>query len=245
MKDFVGKTVLVTGGTRGIGAAIAGAFAEQGAELVVTGRDPDRVAELNALGQPHRRYIATDFADRASLDVFLGEIEQFERLDACVNNAGINIINSIEDVRPEDLDRITAVNYTAPYLICRAASRVMLRGGGGRIVNIGSIWSLVAKRGRSAYAASKAGLAGMTRAVAIDLAPEGVLVNCVSPGFVLTDLSHSTMSDGERDTLAETVPVGRFAEPAEIAPLVLFLCSDANTYITGQNIAIDGGFTNV
>ena len=148
-------------------------------------------------------------------------------------------------MRPEDLDRITAVNYTAPYLISRAASRVMLRGGGGRIVNIGSIWSLVTKPGRSAYSASKAGLAGMTRSAAVDLAREGVLVNCVSPGFVLTDLSRSTMSESERRTLAEVVPVGRFAEPAEIAPLVLFLCSDANTYITGQNIAIDGGFTNV
>lgn len=237
--------ILITGATRGIGAAIAAALAGENTELVLTGTHADEIARLNETSPPGRRYIQADFSRPDSLEALLGQIEAIDRLDVCVNNAGINIIKDVDDVAPEDFDRLTAVNYRAPYLVSQAAARVMKRQQRGWMVNIGSIWSVITKPGRSLYCASKAGLAGMTRAIATDLAPHGVLVNCVSPGFVMTDLTRQSLSDEELQQLAGQVPLGRLAEPAEIARVVAFLCSPGNTYLTGQNIVVDGGFCHV
>jgi 3-oxoacyl-[acyl-carrier protein] reductase len=237
---------LVTGGTRGIGASIADLLEGAGFSLILTGTDQDAVESLNEMTGNNRRYVQVDFADGDSLDGFLEFVVSMERLDVCVNNAGINIIKPVENVLQEELDRLTAVNYRAPYLVAQAAAKVMQRNGrGGCIVNVASIWSTHAKAGRSLYCASKAGLAGMTRALAVDLAKDKILVNCVSPGFTLTDLTRENLSDEELDQLAAQVPLQRCAQPEEIAKLVAFLCSDDNTYITGQNITIDGGFTVV
>jgi len=246
---FSGKVVLITGATRGIGAAIARDFQAAGAELILTGTDPAKIEELNrvnaAKGIRNIRYVQADFDDEASLEAFLDEISRLPRLDVCVNNAGINRNNLIADVLLEDMERILRVNLRAPTLICRAASRKMQAARYGRIVNITSIWSVVSKPKRSVYAATKAGLVGLTRTIAADLAPYNVLANCVSPGFVLTELTRSTLSPQEMEEMAGLVPLKRMAHPAEISKLVLFLASDLNTYITGQNIVIDGGFSSV
>lgn len=247
--DFAGRTVLVTGATRGIGAAIADAFLAANANLIVTGTNPDAIAELNrqakADGIENMRYLAVDFSDSASLDAFLGAIDKEERIDVCVNNAGINRINAIDDILVEDLDAVLDVNLRAPFLVCRSVTRLMKKAGYGRIVNIASIWSVISKPGRSVYAATKFGLVGMTKTLAAELGASNILVNAVSPGFVETEMTASTLSQDERNALASQVPMNRFAQPEEIAKVVLFLASDQNTYLTGQNIVVDGGFVSV
>lgn len=236
---------LITGGTRGIGAAIADVFEQKGYDLILTGTNTKNVAKRNKKDDPHRHYVAVDFNDSESLKDFLAFIKKIKRLDVCVNNAGINIIKSTGSITEEELDKITAVNYRAPLLISQAVAGIMKKHKQGRIVNIGSIWSVITKPGRVLYCGAKAGLAGFTRAMATDLASHGILVNAVSPGFTLTDLTRSTLSQREIDRLAKQVPLGRMAQPAEIAELVYFLGSPKNTYITGQNILIDGGFANI
>jgi len=241
MTDFVGKMALVTGGTSGIGAAIAAKLHELGARVIVTGR---------SLGSPNLSvdlgYLAVDFADRGSTHRFLKEVEQMSDLAILINNAGINRIHLLPDFTEEDFDEITETNYRAPFLVMQAAARAMIRYGiSGKIINIGSIWAVKTKAGRSAYCGSKAGLLSMTRAAATDLAPHGILVNAISPGFVETELTASTLGlEGIKEVTGK-IPLGRLAQPSEIASVVAMLVSDANTYITGQNIIVDGGYTNV
>ena len=235
---------IITGGTRGIGAAMADHFENSGYSLMLTGTNPDDIATRNQTCGPNRRYIALDLADAASLDRFLAHLNELPRLDVCINNAGINIVKPVDEATPEDLDRINAVNYRAPYLICQAAARVMKRTGtGGHILNVASIWSVITKPNRSLYAGAKSGLVGMTRALAVDLAPDNILVNALSPGFTLTDMTKQNLSEEERHDMAGQIPLGRIADPAEMARVAAFLCSPDNTYLTGQNIVVDGGFT--
>lgn len=247
--DFTGKVVLVTGATRGIGAAIARDLGTAGAELILTGTDPTEMSKLNresaAQGIRNVHYLQADFDDEPSLQRFLEELDRLPRIDASINNAGINILNPITDILLEDYDRLMRVNLRAPALICRTVCRKMQAARYGRIVNIASIWSVISKPRRSVYAATKTGLVGLTRTLAIDMAPHNVLANVVSPGFVMTELTQSTLSPQEMKDLVEQVPVNRFAQPSEISKVVLFLASELNTYLTGQNVVVDGGFTFV
>lgn len=240
------RTILITGGTRGIGAAIADTFEEEEvANLILTGTNPEQIELLNKSDSSTRTYMTVDFSDKKSTDDFLCYIEKLDQLDVCVNNAGINIIKPIDEVDDDEFDRILDVNYRASYFVSRSASRIMKPQKKGRIVNIASIWSVITKPGRSLYCGSKSAIAGMTRSIATDLAQFNIIVNCVSPGFVLTDLTHETLKPKEFEILVQQVPMKRFAAPKEIAKVVVFLCSEQNTYMTGQNIIVDGGFTNV
>lgn len=239
------RIVLVTGATRGIGAAIADAFAAEGAQVIRTGTHADEVAELQKNAPKGTTYVQADFADAKSLDKFLAHVAGLGRLDVCVNNAGINIIKPLDDVTAADFDKVAAIDYRAPFLVAQAAARVMRRAKRGHIVNVASIWSVITKKGRTSYSAAKTGLVGLTRALAVELGGDGILVNCISPGFVMTDLTRRSLNEAEIAALAAQVPMGRFAEPAEIARVVSFLASEGNTYLTGQNIVVDGGFTNV
>lgn len=242
--DFSEKVVLVTGGTRGIGAAVADDLESAGAELILTGTDPEKIAELNQSGG-NRSYLHADFTDDASLHRFLAELDRFPRIDVCINNAGINKIDPIYDLNIDDYERITRVNLRAPTLVCGAVCRKMSTTGYGRIVNIASIWSAATRAGRSLYSATKTGLVGLTRTIAVDMAPHGVLANTVSPGFTRTELTEATLSPADAEALSAQVPLHRFADPAEISKVIMFLASDLNTYLTGQNIIVDGGFTIV
>lgn len=239
------RIVVVTGGTRGIGAAIVEEFWRQGAHVLITGTHPEEIDRLNREKSERKQYVWADFLNPSSLTGLIEHIARLERLDVCVNNAGINIIKDVEQVTAEDFEKIAVVNFRAPYLLSQAAAKVMRRQHRGWIVNIASIWSLITKPGRTLYSATKSGLAGMTRALATDLAADGILVNCVSPGFVLTDLTQRSLAPEEFQALARQVPLGRFAEPVEIARLVAFLGGEQNTYLTGQNIVADGGFSHV
>jgi len=243
--DFSKQTVLVTGATRGIGAALADAFEEAGADLLVTGTNAEKVDELNRQYRDGpRRYLAVDFLVPASLERFLGELKEVD-IDVCVNNAGINRIESIDAQSREDYDAVMAVNLHAPTAIMRTLVPGMKKRRYGRIVNIASIWSRISRPGRSAYSAAKAGLAGLTRTLGVELAPHNVLVNCVSPGFTLTELTEQSLSVQERRELESRIPAGRLAEPKEMAAPVLFAASRENSYMTGQNLVVDGGFVNV
>jgi len=244
--DFSGQTVLVTGASRGIGAAIAKAFEASGASLLLTGTHQREIDEMNQAnaeqGRQHVRWLQADFSSAASTTAFLDVIARISPIHVLINNAGRNRLGPVDEVSEEDLDMLMSVNLRAPLLLCKTISQTMKQMQYGRIVNIASIWSVITKPGRVVYSATKSGLAGMTRSAAVDLAPYGILVNALSPGFVNTELTRSTLDAREREGLARQVPLGRFAEPEEIAKTVLFLSSRMNSYLTGQNIVVDGGF---
>jgi 3-oxoacyl-[acyl-carrier protein] reductase len=247
--DYTDKVALITGATRGIGEAIAERFREAGAHLLLTGTDPKQIDRLNKRIdheiEPLTEFLHADFSDPHSTESFINKISSYPQIDICINNAGTNRINLLTQTATADYDLLMDINLRAPFMLCRTLGEKMKRNGYGRIVNIASIWSVVTRPGRSIYAITKTGLTGLTRTLAVELASHNVLVNAVSPGFTMTELTKKSLSKKEKDTLMASVPAGRFAEPAEIANLVLFLASEMNTYITGQNIVIDGGFTNV
>lgn len=245
--DLTGRRALVTGGTRGIGAAIADAFEEAGAYVLATGTGADDVAARNATAAAdgrRREYMQTDFADPESLKAFCDVIRD-QRVDVLVNNAGVNRILPLDDIGVADYDWLMAINLRAPLLVTQAVIPGMRQRMWGRIVNVASIWSTITKPGRALYTAAKSGLVGLTRTQAVELASHGVLANAVSPGFTRTELTASTLRPEEMAALAAAIPARRFAEPSEIAQVVLFLASPANTYLTGQNVVVDGGFTGV
>ena len=237
--SFDDKIVVITGGARGIGKAIAHGFLERGAKVFATGRSNSRPLDLDAL----IGYVQLDLESELSLTGFLNFLTSLKRIDAIVNNAGINIINELPDIENADFDNILNINLRGPFIICKHVAKLM--ESGGKIVNIGSIWSKITKKGRVSYITSKAGLAGLTRGVSTDLAERNLLINSVSPGFVETELTRQSLSAIEIKGIIEKVPLQRLAQPNEIAEYVVFLCSDLNTFMTGQNLIIDGGYSNV
>lgn len=247
--DFEGQVALITGATRGIGKQLAEDFSTLGARLILTGTKEEQIQALRrssrGLDESKVRYFCVDFADRTSTGAFLEELGKLERIDVCVNNAGINRINYLDETSEEDWNDIMAVNLKAPFMIMRTVGKTMKQNRYGRIVNIASVFGVISREKRSIYSASKFGLRGLTVAGSNELARHNVLVNAVSPGFVRTDLTARILGEREIAELTEQIPVGRFATPDEISKVVLFLASSMNTYITGQNIIVDGGYVNV
>jgi 3-oxoacyl-[acyl-carrier protein] reductase len=243
--DFTGRRALVTGGTRGIGAAIVDALLDAGCTVIATGTSAQRIAEAqrSAAGRDIE-YVAADFSVPGEAESF-AERMRLERLDVLVNNAGINRLALIGDLQMDDWDAIVRVNLRGPTLLCRALAPGMAERGYGRIVNICSIFGNVSRSQRVAYTTSKAGLLGMTRTVALDYARRNVLSNAVSPGFIATELTTTILTPAQRRELAEATPLGRLGQPAEIARAVLFLSSEENSFTTGQQLIVDGGFTSV
>lgn len=245
--SFKDRIALVTGATRGIGKQIADDLSRLGAELILTGTNPEEISLLNQAGRsqkPSCHWYAVDFTKPESVKAFLKELDGYKRIDICINNAGINRINAIDEMLDEDWQEILRVNLDGPFLVTRAVSRIMKRQGFGRIVNIGSVFGVISKEKRAAYSVTKFGIQGLTAATALDLAPYNILVNTVSPGFVSTDLTKRILGEEGMQEMASKVPLGRLASPEEISKVVLFMVCDLNTYITGQNIIVDGGFVN-
>ncbi|MFH2047089.1 MAG: SDR family NAD(P)-dependent oxidoreductase [Pseudomonadota bacterium] len=245
--SFKGRIALVTGATRGIGKQIADDMGRLGAELILTGTNPEEIAKLNQAGRRRkspRHWHAVDFMNAESVKKFFREIEVYDRIDICINNAGINRINPIDEIQETDWLDVLRVNLDAPFLVTRAVSRVMKKHSYGRIVNIGSIFGVISKEKRAAYSVTKFGVRGLTAATALDLAKYNILVNTVSPGFVSTDLTRRILGEKGMQEMALKVPLGRLASPDEISRVVLFIVSDLNTYMTGQNIIVDGGVVN-
>ena len=217
-------TVLVTGGSRGIGRAICERFAAGGYEVVAPTREQLELASADSVA--------------AYLEENRGRM-----FDTIVNNAGINELHEIEEITDDEIARTFAVNLIAPIKLLRGLVGGMKKNGGGRIVNIGSIWAVVSKAGRCAYAASKNGIHGVTNTLAVELAPYNILVNTVCPGFTLTDLTYQNNTAEQLAGITRDIPMGRMAEPWEIAEVIHFVGSEQNTYLTGQKITVDGGFT--
>ena len=243
--DFSNKTVIVTGGTRGIGAAIVELFQECNAQIIATGTNTSELESLNQESKEKKTdYIHLDFTSNESVQRFLGFIDKQDRVDVLINNAGVNKIDSIQDIVEDDWDWINHVNLRGPFQLTKAVSGLMKKQGQGKIVNIASIFGVVSKSKRAAYSTTKWGLVGLTKATALDLASHNILVNAVSPGFVDTELTRQILGDKEIEKLLDTIPQKRLAVAKEIAKTVIFLASDHNTYISGQNIIVDGGFTS-
>jgi len=215
---------LITGGSRGLGAAMSSLLEDQGVEVIAPNRDVLDLSHMESIAA----YVAS---------------EQGAGFDIIINNAGINLLNELTHVQDEDWQIMLQVNLTAPMALIRGFSPYMKAQKWGRIVNISSIFSLVTRENRSAYSATKAGLNGLTRTAAVELAPHGILVNAVCPGYVETELTFVNNSPEQLAAITATIPLQRLAQPHEIAKLVSFLCSEENTYLTGQNLVIDGGFT--
>lgn len=242
--DLTGHHALVTGATRGIGLAIAQAMVEGGARVVGTGTGPNPSEGFAALleGAPDSEYRQLD-ARTADAEAFVATLPA--SIDIVVNNAGINSIAEVHDIDLDTYDELHAIDLRAPIALCRALVPRLREHGWGRVANIASIWASITKPGRAMYTASKFGLVGFTKTLAVENARYGILANAVSPGFTLTELTRSTLSESEITELAEVVPAKRFAETEEIARLVCYVCSPLNSYLTGQNLTIDGGFTCV
>jgi 3-oxoacyl-[acyl-carrier protein] reductase len=245
--DLKGRVALITGGTRGIGKAIADRFLEAGASIILTGTKMAEIEKLNAAnGNPERvSYLQVDFTDQVSVNDFIAEISKRPRIDILVNNAGINKIALNTETSTEDFDLLNDVNVKGPYITCREVSKIMKKQGYGRIVNVTSIWSAITRPGRSIYTTTKFAVAGLTKTLAIELAADNIMVNAVAPGFTLTELTATTNTAEELKKITNIIPIKRMAQPVEIANTVLFLCSELNSYMTGQNIIVDGGYTNV
>jgi NAD(P)-dependent dehydrogenase (short-subunit alcohol dehydrogenase family) len=219
------STAFITGASRGIGAAIADCFRRAGCRVLAPSSQ-----EL-------------DLSDPDSIQDFFSRFS--EPVDILVNNAGINRLAGLDEVSDESLSATLQVNLQAPILLAKALSPGMVSRRSGRILNVSSIWSLVARPRRIPYTASKAALSGVTRALAVELAPHNVLVNAIAPGYVDTDLTRQNNSEQDLAAIRSAIPMHRLAEPDEIAQLALFLCSEKNTYLTGQTLVIDGGYTLV
>jgi 3-oxoacyl-[acyl-carrier protein] reductase len=217
------RTALVTGASRGIGRAIAQLLAETGHSVLTPTR-----SEM-------------DLASKGSIDSYLAALAA--PVEILVNDAGINRVAPLGDIKNQDLQDTLNINLSAPFHLIQSVSPQMQKGRFGRIVNISSIWSIVSRAGRITYSMSKSALNGMTRSMAIELAPFNILVNAVAPGYVLTDLTRQNNSDEDLVNISRAIPLQRLASPAEIASVVAFLCSEQNTYLTGQTLIVDGGFS--
>ena len=242
--DFNGKIALVTGATRGLGRAIADKLAAGGASLIIT-------ATSNAIES-----VAAELKEKYNVEVvsFYGDIsqeetvkalfklieEKFGKLDICVNNAGITKDGLSMRMSADDFDRVLTVNLRSTFLVSKEASMMMMRARYGKIVNMSSIVGIQGNVGQANYSASKAGIIGLTKSMALELAKRNVTVNAVAPGFIDTDMTRA-VADKARDEFMSKIPMARAGVPEEIADAVAFLASDASRYITGQVLVVDGG----
>jgi 3-oxoacyl-[acyl-carrier protein] reductase len=245
MFDLTGKTALVTGATGGIGEAVARALHARGATLAVSGTRQEKLEALAADLNGRTHVLACNLGDKAEVDALVGKAEAaMGQLDILVNNAGINRDNIFVRMRDEEWDEVLAIDLTAGFRLTRAAMRGMMKRRHGRVISITSVVGTTGNPGQANYAAAKAGMAGMTKALAQEVATRGVTVNCIAPGMIETAMT-GALNDKQRETILGRIPMGRLGTPAEVAAAVVYLASGEASYVTGQTLHVNGGMVMV
>ena len=244
--DLTGKVALVTGGSKGLGKAMARAFAEAGADVMISSRHEDELRaalpDITKGTQVRGEYIVADMSQREEVRRLADEaLKRMGHVDILVNNAGSNNPQPIDQIGDKDWDHILELNLTSCMALTRALAPQMKSRRWGRIIHISSIMALASKEGRNAYSATKAALIGMARASALDLGEYNITVNCLAPGPFLTDLPGKMLSDDEKRVFADRTALGRWGNPRELAGPALMLASEAGSYITGAVLVVDGG----
>jgi 3-oxoacyl-[acyl-carrier protein] reductase len=245
MFDLTGKTALITGATGGIGAAIATALHGQGASVMLSGTRQAVLEDLAArLGS--RAYVqACDLSDKEQVEALVPAAEAaLGKLDILVNNAGLTRVNLFLRMKDEEWEKVMAVNLTANFRLSRASLKGMMKRRFGRIVNITSVVGVTGNPGQGNYAASKAGLIGMSKSLAAEVASRGITVNCIAPGFIETPMT-DVLNEKQRESILGAVPLGRLGTSAEIASAAVYLASDEAAYVTGQTLHVNGGMAMI
>jgi 3-oxoacyl-[acyl-carrier protein] reductase len=245
MFDLSGKTALVTGATGGIGAAIATALHGQGATVALSGTRREKLDDLAGQLGERVHVIPSNLSDKAAVDGLVPAAEAaLGSLDILVNNAGITRDNLFLRMKDEEWDEVLAVNLTAGFRLARAALRGMMKRRFGRIIGITSVVGVTGNAGQGNYAASKAGMIGMSKSLAAEVASRGITVNCVAPGFIETAMT-DVLNDKQREAILGTVPAGRLGHAEEIASAVVYLASTEASYVTGQTLHVNGGMAMI
>jgi len=239
--DLAGKVAFVTGSTRGIGLAIAKSLHAAGAKVAITGRDTAKAQEVAASLGAGTVGVGCEISDAAQVAGAIAAVEQaLGPIDILVNNAGLTRDNILLRLSEADWDAVLDANLKGAFLTMRAVTKGMMKRRSGRIINITSIVGIIGNKGQANYAASKAGLIGLTKSAAKEYASRGILINCVAPGFIDTDMTAALPEDA-RKVLLEQIALGRLGSPDDIANTVLYLASDLAGYVTGQVLVVDGG----
>lgn len=244
--DLSGRVALVTGGSKGLGLAMARGFAEAGADVVISSRHENElqaaVAKIKEGTGVRAEYVVADMTERRDV-ARLAEttLALMGNVDILVNNAGSNTVAAIDEIRDEDWDRLIELNLTSCMALCRGLVPRMKQRRWGRIIHVSSIMGLASKEGRNIYSATKSALLGLARASALDLGEYNITVNCIAPGPFLTDLPGNMLTDAQKKVFADRTALGRWGQPRELAGPALLLASEAGSYITGSVLVVDGG----
>ena len=245
MFDLEGKTALVTGATGGIGNAIARSLHANGASVALSGRNEDRLKELaDDMGERAKCFPASLDSPNSEADLLKNTERSMGGVDILVNNAGITKDTLAMRMSDDDWSRVIDVNLTASFRLAKAALRGMMKTRWGRIINITSVVGFTGNPGQTNYVASKAGLSGMSKSLAAEVASRGITVNCVAPGFINSSMTE-VLSESQRAAIMQRIPAGRLGEPADVAACVTFLASDQAHYVTGQTLHVNGGMAMI
>lgn len=237
--NFINKIAVVTGGTKGIGRAISEKLLKLNCTVYITGTGN----RPNWCDNYERCfYDKVDFSIENDIINFTTKLTKLNKIDILINNAGILVMHDISEINMSDWERVFTVNLTAPMLLIKTVTPIMKRDKYGKILNISSTAGIISKPGQSSYSSSKSGLIGLTRSSALDLASYGIIVNALCPGTTKTNMVDE-LSIEQKNTILKNIPIGRFADVDEISNYALFLCSEMNSYMTGQTLIVDGGFT--
>lgn len=240
--DFSNKKVFISGGTKGIGKTIVKYFLDLNADVITFGRSE---IDEDLKSHPNLLFFCSDLSSKESLHEIKQKIDFYDKIDICINCAGINIVNNFIDSSIEEFNKVFTINFKRHYEILKIISKKMSKRNYGYILNIGSIWSKFTRVGRTNYSISKSAIDSLTRSLALELAAHNIFVNTLSPGFTETELTYNTNTKKDIEEICKSIPLGRMAKTSEIAEFAIFLCSDYNNYITGQNIILDGGYTSI